>query len=316
VAATIAVAGCGSSGGSGSSGSSAAKNYRIGVSYQNLAFPFVAALKVAADNKASQLGVTLVDTDAKNDTGTELSNVEGLLSQHIDCLAFEAASLDASVASVQAANAAKVPVVGFNGKSNGGTLATFVGSVQVQSGQVLGKWLVDLYSKLGKPQLTGFYLRGVAGQVTDTQRNQGFKDTIAAAGLTGKITMTEQYANYDRGTAQSVTEDMLSKTPSPDFIVANNDDMLLGAYGVVSTKGLNVHMIGVDGVPESLKLIGQGKIDATVFQNAEAQGAGAVQACVDILSGKNVPSDITIPFDLVTQSNIAQYQAIDNRVYK
>ena len=102
----------------------------IGVSYQNLAFPYVAALKKAAENACKALGVECVETDAVNDTNKELANVESMLAKGIVCLAFEAASLDASVASIQAANKKGVPVVQFNGKASGGDYVTFVGSEQ------------------------------------------------------------------------------------------------------------------------------------------------------------------------------------------
>ena len=65
----------------------------IGVSYQNLAFPYVAALKKAAENAYKALGVECVETDAVNDTNKELANVESMLAKGIVCLAFEAASL-------------------------------------------------------------------------------------------------------------------------------------------------------------------------------------------------------------------------------
>src|SRR6478735_472910 len=98
----------------------------IGISYQNLAFPYVAALQKAAENACKGL-------------------------------AFEAASLDASVASINAANKKGVPVVQFNGKASGGDYVTFVGSAQTDSGVKLGQFLADLYKKLGKEKLRGIY---------------------------------------------------------------------------------------------------------------------------------------------------------------
>src|SRR5712692_588181 len=114
------------------------KQYTIGVSYQNLAFPYVAALQKAAQNACVALGVKCVETDAVNDTNKELQNVESMLSKGIDCLAFEAASLKASAASIAAANKKNISVVQFNGKAEGGSYITFVGSEQPDSGAQLG----------------------------------------------------------------------------------------------------------------------------------------------------------------------------------
>ena len=114
----------------GASGARAQEKMTIGISYQNLAFPYVAALQKAAENACKALDVNCVEADAVNDTNKELNNVESMLSKGINCLAFEAASLDASVASIVAANKKGVPVVQFNGKASGGDYVTFIGSAQ------------------------------------------------------------------------------------------------------------------------------------------------------------------------------------------
>lgn len=293
------------------------KGYVIGVSYQNLAFPYVAALQKAAQNQAKALGVKLIETDAMNDTGKELDNVQRLLGQKIDCLAFEAASLDASAASLSAANQAGVPVVQFNGRANGGKYVTFVGSNQPESGALLGEWLVNFYKQAGKEKLRGIYLRGVAGQITDIARNNGLKDRLKKEGLADKIELVEQYADYDRGKGQSVAESILMKDKNFDFILANNDDMILGALQAVTQfqLGGKIKLVGVDGLPETLAAIKSGQIAATVFQNPEAQGGGGIEACVKHLKGETMAAETLIPFELVTPENVDKFIAIAERVY-
>lgn len=289
----------------------------IGISYQNLAFPYVAALQKAAENACSALQVHCIETDAANDTGKELNNVESMVSKGINCLAFEAASLNGSVASIKAANAKDIPVVQFNGKANGGQYVTFIGSSQVDSGIKLGQFLAGLYKKLDKPTLQGIYLRGVPGQITDIERNQGMKNYLQSAGLAGKIKFVVQYADYDRGKAQSVVESLLTREKNYDFIVANNDDMILGALQVVRQFHLEgkIHMSGVDGLPETLEAIKRGDIDATVFQDPEGQGGGGVWGCYLTLKHVQLPKELLIPFTLVTKENVDQFLAIAKRVY-
>jgi inositol transport system substrate-binding protein len=296
---------------------SAQEKYTIGISYQNLAFPYVAALQKAAQNACASLGVQCLETDAVNDTDKELRNVESMLAKGVNCLAFEAASLKASVASIDTANKKGVPVVQFNGKAEGGDYVSFVGSEQTDSGAKLGAYLSGLYQQMGKPKLRGIYLRGVAGQVTDIARNDGVKNYLKSANLLDKIDFIEQYADYDRGKGQSVTESLLTKDRTYDFIIANNDDMILGALQVVRQFNLvgKIHMVGVDGLPESLAAIKKGDLDATVFQDPEGQGGGGVWGCYLTLKGVKLPKDILIPFKLVTKDNVDQFIAIANRVY-
>jgi ABC-type sugar transport system substrate-binding protein len=291
------------------------KKVTIGVSYQNLAFPFVAALQKAAQNACTALDVNCIEADAVNDTAKELTNVESMLSKGIDCLAFEAASLEASVASINAANAKGVPVVQFNGKAGGGDYVTFVGSAQTDSGLKLGQFLEGLYKSAGKDKLKGIYLRGVAGQVTDIARNDGLKNYLGSVGLGDKIEFVEQYADYDRGKGQSVTESMLTKDKGYDFIVANNDDMILGALQTVNQFGLKIPMAGVDGLPEALAAIKSGQLAATVFQDPEGQGGGGVWGCYLAVKGVKLPKDFLIPFTLVDADNVDDFVAIADRVY-
>ena len=287
----------------------------IGISVQNLAFPYAAALLKAAEDACAALDMTCISTDAVSDTSTELRNVESMLEKGIECLGFGGASLDASVASIEAANRKGVPVVQYNGKANGGEYVTFVGSLQSDSGVLLGTYLESLYNELGKPTLRGIYLRGVAGQITDIQRNDGLKGYLQSAGLADKIGFTEQHADYDRGKGQAVTESILTRDREYDFIIANNDDMILGALQAVKQFGLNIPMVGVDGLPEALAAIKSGDLAATVFQDPEGQGGGAAWGCYLALKGVALPKDILIPFTLVTAENVDDFVAIANRVY-
>jgi len=289
----------------------------LGVSYQNLAFPYVAAMQKAIQNKAEEIGVKIIEADAFNDTNKELANVENMLAQGIDLLLFEAASLEASVASIEAANNADVPVVQFNGKAEGGEYITFVGSNQIESGELLGEWLLDLYEQLGKDTLKGIYLRGVAGQITDIARSDGVMKVLGDAGMTDKFEFTEQYADYDRGKGQTVTESILSQSTEYDFVIANNDDMILGALAAAEQFDVlgTLPMCGVDGLPEALDAIKAGNLACTVFQNPEGQAAGGLVAAVASLEGATPPEEVLIPFILVTADNVDDIAEIANRVY-
>jgi ABC-type sugar transport system substrate-binding protein len=292
----------------------------IGISWPTLTFPFAQALKTAADTRAKLLNALTVETDANEDVTTELNNVQGMIREKINCLMFVGAQEKASVASIEAANKAHVPVVEFNALTTGGQYVTFVGSVQSQSGQLEAQWLVSEYAKLGKPaHFKVLLLHGVAGQEQDIDRYKAYRAVLTSAGLWNKpgFTIIQQYANFDRATALTVTQSALEANPDINVITAFNDDMALGALSAVQAAGKagRVKIIGIDGEPEMLNDIKAGKTSATVFQNPEAQGAGAMQACVDYLNGKKLPKQIVIPFVLTTSSNVNKVLTIANRVY-
>jgi ABC-type sugar transport system substrate-binding protein len=297
----------------------ASKEWTIGVSYTDTSISYIAALQKAVQAKAKEMGVKIIEVDAKNDTNVELANVENLLQQHIDLLLLEGASLKASVASIEAANKAGVPVVHFNILAEGGDYVTFVGSNQIESGIDMGNEIVKLYKQLGKPTLKGIYMRGIAGYITDEIRNQGVKDTLNKAGIGDKIEWTEQHADFSRDKAQAVTESILAKSPDYDFIIANGDDMILGALGAVKEAGLLGKVLvysSVDGLPETLEAIKAGEIVSTIFQNPEGQGEGGILAATMYLDGvKDLPKEILIPFVPTDKSKVDEIMKIANRVY-
>ena len=293
--------------------------YTIGVSYQGVRVPFIKALQNAARAEAKKLGnVKLVEADSNFDTNTELSNVQTLLNRGIQCLAIEAVSVTGSNGAVQAANAKNVPVIEFNSGTKGaGKYVAFVGANHADSGVLLAKFVMAQFKKSGKSSFNGLYLRGVAGQVTDTIRTTAVKETLKKAGLSGKIKFVEQHADFDRAKAQQVTESVLSSGKKLDFIITNGDDMTLGGLEALKAHGLagKVAIAGVDGPPEVLRAIIAGQITATVFQNPEPQGAGGVAECVAHLQGKTLPKTKYVPFILTTKANVASVMKIATRVY-
>jgi len=50
-----------------------------------------------------------------------------------------------------------------------------------------------------------------------------------------------------------------------------------------------------------------GDLDVTVFQNAAAQGSGAVDTALKLAKGESVESMVWVPFELVTPANMEQY---------
>ncbi len=52
-----------------------------------------------------------------------------------------------------------------------------------------------------------------------------------------------------------------------------------------------------------------GDLDVTVFQNAFAQGSGALDTAVKLAKGEKVEREVWVPFELVTPANLKDYVA-------
>ena len=286
----------------------------IGVSYQNLAFPYVAALQKAAENACKALGaVHRGGRGQRHQQGAQQRREHAVQRHQLPGLrGGEPRSLGRLDQGGEQEGRAGRAVQRQGGRGRLRHLRRIRADRFRRQARPIPR---GLYKKLGKDKLRGVYLRGVAGQVTDIARNDGLKNYLNSAGLGDKIEFVEQYADYDRGKGQAVTESILTKDKNYDFIVANNDDMILGALQAANQFGLKIPMAGVDGLPEALAAIKKGDLAATVFQDPEGQGGGGVWGCYLAVKGVKLPKDLLIPFTLVTPDNVDNFVAIADRVY-
>lgn len=94
-----------------------------------------------------------------------------------------------------------------------------------------------------------------------------------------------------------------------DAIVANNDEMALGAIQALkSVNRLNKTIVaGIDATHDALTAMKTGDLKVTIFQNGAAQGKGAVDTALKLVKGEKLPSMIWMPFELVTPATLKNY---------
>ncbi len=66
---------------------------------------------------------------------------------------------------------------------------------------------------------------------------------------------------------------------------------------------------GIDATPDALQSMRDGELKVTVLQNADAQGAKAVDAALRLLRKQTVQRFVDVPFELVTPANLSKYLA-------
>lgn len=105
-------------------------------------------------------------------------------------------------------------------------------------------------------------------------------------------------------------ENWLSSGDQIDAVASNNDDMALGAIMAIEAAGLLGEILvgGVDATPDAIAQVEAGKLDVTVFQDANGQGGGAMEAAVNLAKGNAVDQYVWIPFQLVTPENYQDFK--------
>jgi inositol transport system substrate-binding protein len=122
--------------------------------------------------------------------------------------------------------------------------------------------------------------------------------------------LDEQTANWSRDQAQTLMTNWLSTGAAFDGVIANNDEMAIGAIQALKAAGVSmddVVVAGIDATQDALLAMAAGDLDATVFQDAAGQGAGSLDAALKLARGESVDQKVYIPFQLVTPANIGDY---------
>jgi inositol transport system substrate-binding protein len=151
-------------------------------------------------------------------------------------------------------------------------------------------------------------IHGPNGHSAEAARSEGIRQVLAKY-PDAKI-VVEQTANWDRTQALNLMENWLASGQKIDAVIAQNDEMALGAEKAIEAAGKqkDIAVIGIDGIPDAQKAIADGKLVGTVFQDAKGQGTQAVDLAVQLAKGQPVKHDNYIPFQLVTKDNLVNFQ--------
>jgi inositol transport system substrate-binding protein len=295
-----------------------AADKKIGATVSSLEFTFIAVMaKGMTDHAAKLPGVKLQLEDAKNDVANQLSQIQNFIASGVDAIVVNPVDTSATQAMTDAAAKANIPLIFVNRQPiNIDTLPekqAFVASNEVDSGTLETKEMCRILKEKGKGK--GANIVVLVGELSNqaaVQRTKDVHDVIATPDCNFMKIVEEQTGGWKRDAGQDIVTNWISKGVKFDAIVANNDDMALGAINALKKNGISTKDIpvgGVDATQEALKAMQDGDLAVTVFQDAVGQGAGSLDTALKILGGAKVEKKVYIPFQLVTPANIKDYLA-------
>ena len=278
------------------------KTITVGFSSKTNSDAFVKAIADAAEEEAEKLGVKLIMADAGGDVNKQISDCETLLAQQVDALVVIPQDIEGSAPVVGMAKEAGIPIVVCNGDIADKSYDAFVGCTDQESGEILGTWFNENVPEKSKICI----IEGPMGQSGQVGRYAG----LEAVGTLDKFeVLSVQTANWKRDEAMALAEDWLV-TYGADLkaIICENDDMALGALSACTAAGRNDVIIGgVDGLPDAVQAVKDGKLGVSVLQDSAGQGKGSVDVAVKIVKGEEYEKDTRIPFRAITKDNVDAY---------
>jgi inositol transport system substrate-binding protein len=274
----------------------------VGISYQNLQNEFIINIQEAVRNEAKKLNVDLAD--GQGSAESQISEVQDFIARGVDAIILNPYDKEGSAHAVDLAVQAHKPIVIVNAiVSNLDKADAYVGSQDAEAGRIAAQRIMDVLHGRGNIAV----IHGPYGHSAELQRSEGIREVLAK--YPGGSIVLEQTANWDRAQALNLMENWLASGHKIDAVIAQNDEMALGAYKAIEAAGKqkDIAVIGIDAIPDALKAVAAGKLAGTVFQDAKGQGSLAVDLAVQIVQGGKVKHDNYLPFTLVTTENVGKF---------
>lgn len=276
----------------------------IGISYQDLQDEFIINIQDAVRAEAKKLNVHLIESDGQGNAENQIAQVQNFIAQNVDAIILNPYDREGSAPAVDLAVQAHKPIVVVNALvANMDKANAYVGSEDAEAGRIEAQRMADVLHGKGNVVI----IHGPNGHSAEVQRTEGIREILKK--YPDIKVVAEQTANWDRAQALNLMENWLASGQKIDGVIAQNDEMALGALKAIQAagKGGQIAVIGIDAIPDALKAVADGQMVGTVFQDARGQGAMAVDLAVDLAEGKPVKHDNYIPFQLVTKSNVADF---------
>ena len=295
--------------------SSSALAETIGASIARFDDNFLTVMRNGMVEHANNIGVDLQVEDATDDVAKQLDQINNFIASGVDAIIVNAVDTSATEAMTNAAAAAGVPLVYVNREPiNVDVLPdnqAFVASNEIESGTLESFQVCRNLRAAGKAGgAKGYVLMGQLSNQAAVQRTKDVHDVIGMDMCNFMTLIDEQTAEWSRDKAQDLMTNWLSSGEDFDFVLANNDEMAIGAIQAMKAAGIDMASVqvgGVDATQDALVAMQAGDLDVTVFQDAFGQGSGSVNAALALARGEEVDQKVYIPFKLVTPDNVGDF---------
>lgn len=282
-----------------------ADNIRIGVAMAQFDNNFLTLIRQAMQAKVAELeGVEVQFEDAKTDVGQQLQQVESFVNQKLDAIIVNPVDTQAVAPVIKRVQEAGIPMVFVNLKPEVALPdgISYVGSDSKVAGVLQMEYVAEQLGGKGNEAI----LMGELAHESARDRTNGVEE-VAAKYPDIRI-IAKETGRWTRKEGMDVTSNWLLSGYEIDAIVANNDEMAIGAIMSLGPSRVKKVIVGgVDATPDGLAFLDRGMLGVTVFQDAKGQGSAAIDTAVRMARGEAVEKEIMIPFELVTTDNYKDY---------
>ncbi|WP_448425461.1 substrate-binding domain-containing protein [Martelella sp. FOR1707] len=279
---------------------------KIGLAVPNLQADFFNQIKLGVEGYGKEKGIEVIVVDAKNDTATQVSQVQDLMTQGIDAFIYIPAGAAAAAVPTRLARAEGIPVINVDRTPEGAPGDTFIAGESIESAYQVCKHIIDLAGGEGKMAM----IHGQKGTTPEVDRTKGCMRAVEEN--PGVELVTEQWSQmWSPDEGFSIAQNMLQAHPDIKIIFGQADGLAMGAAKAVDVAGLDDQVIigGYDGDVAALEYLAkcEGPFVVTATQSTQLMGRLAVDSAIKVAAGESVPERQTPNAVLTTCETAPQY---------
>lgn len=240
----------------------------------------------------------------EDDRAGQIAVVQQFTADKVSAIVLAPLDDEALLEPVQAADAAKIPVVIIDSALKGTPGTDFVSLVATnnhKAGELGGDRLAELLGKKGKVVL----LRYMEGSASTMEREAGFLDAIKKyPGIT--VISDTNYAGATQSEAQTKAMQMVDTLRQADGIFTPNESSTLGMIQALAQSNLTgkAKFVGFDATPDLITALKENHVDALVAQDPVKMGYQGVKAAIDKIKGTAVPTSIDTGVTVIDADNL------------
>lgn len=290
--------------GDGSSSSGGSDTITVGVSVYDMS-SFITQGQEGMEAYAAANDIELVWNSAGLDVSTQANQLQQYINQQVDAIVIVPVQADSLGPQLADAAAADIPVITVNAAlDDTSNLASSVLPDDVSAGEQEMTAMAEELGGKGKIVV----LQGPLGQSAEVDRTTGINNVLADYPDIEVLAMDT--ANWKRDEAVNKMKNWISAFGSDiDAVVAENDDMGLGALQALKEAGMSVPIVGIDGIEDGLNAVRDGNFIGTNLQHGRVELAAGLAVADMAARGEQVEELYTYKMPVVTPENIDEYYA-------
>jgi len=240
-----------------------AAEYKVGFCVMTLAFTWMTySYQALIDEAAKYPEIELIVDNANGDVSRQVEIIENFIAQGVNAIITDPIDVNTLIPVMEDAEAQGIAFCTFDRRAFGGPFLFHVGCDDVFGGRLALEYVAAKLDGVGKI----IHIEGQLGASPAINRKKGIHEQLVY--YPGLDLVYEQSGQFSREEGLRVMEDAITSTGGDfDAVICANDDSALGAIQAMKDAGIDlddVIVVGYDGVPDGLRAILAGELNASI----------------------------------------------------